>query len=177
VLDLVTQATTFDQAFAMACAACQRRVTTPDRLAEAMRRRKKLRWRAELATAIAEIGSGVRSLLEYKYVRDVERPHGIPQASRQARIALDGRTSYPDNLYDDYGLCVELDGREAHPDDRRWQDIRRANAVAETGVTTLRYSWSDIDRRPCRTAAQVGAVRSRGWLGSLRRCGPQCRVT
>jgi len=177
VLDLVAQAATFDKAFATACAACQRRVITPERLTEAMGRRKKLRWRAELASAIAEVRSGIHSLLEYKYVRDVERPHGIPQARRQARVVRDGRTSYLDNLYDDYGLCVELDGREAHPDDRRWLDIRRANAVAETGVTTLRYGWSDIDRRPCRTAAQVGAVlRSRGWLGSLRRCGPECAV-
>jgi len=178
VLDLVVQAATFDPAFAIACAACQRRLTTSGRLAEAMTRRKKMRWRAELTTAIAEIGSGVHSLLEYKYVRDVERPHGLPQANRQARITRDGRTSLLDNLYDDYGLCVELDGREAHPDDRRWLDIRRTNAVAETGITTLRYGWSDIDRRPCQTAAQVAAVlRGRGWLGSLRRCGPDCRLS
>jgi hypothetical protein len=90
VLDLVVQAAMFDAAFAIACAACQRRLTTPGRLAEAMSRRKKMRWRAELTAAIAEIGSGVHSLLEFKYVRDVERPHGLPQASRQARIARDG---------------------------------------------------------------------------------------
>jgi hypothetical protein len=177
VLDLVVQAATFDAAFAIACAACQRRLTTSGRLAEAMNKRKKMRWRAELTAAIAEIESGVHSLLEFKYVRDVERPHGLPQASRQARIARDGRSSFLDNLYDDFALCVELDGREAHPDDRRWMDIRRTNAVAETGTTTLRYGWSDIDRRPCQTAGQVGAaLRRRGWLGTLRRCGADCRL-
>ncbi len=177
VLDLVTQAATFDAAFAVACAACQRRRTTPGRLTEAMTRRKKMGWRADLGVALAEIGSGVHSVLEYKYVRDVERPHGLPQASRQARVARDGGNAFLDNLYDDYSLCVELDGREAHPDDQRWLDIRRSNAVAEEGITTLRYSWSDIDRRPCQTAGQVGAVlRHRGWTGSVRRCGPTCRL-
>jgi very-short-patch-repair endonuclease len=177
VLDLVNQATSFDAAFAVACAACQRRRTTPGRLTEAMTRCKKMRWRAELGVALAEIGSGVHSLLEYKYVRDVERPHGLPRATRQARVVRDGGSAFLDNLYDDYGLCVELDGREAHPDDRRWLDIRRSNAVAEEGITTVRYSWSDIDRRPCQTAAQVGAaLRRRGWTGSIRRCGPACRL-
>jgi len=93
VLDLVVEAATFDAAFAIACAACQRRLTTSGRLAEAMNKHKKMRWRAELSAAIAEIGSGVHSLLEFKYVRDVERPHGLPQASRQARSARDGRSS------------------------------------------------------------------------------------
>ena len=177
VLDLVTQAATFDAAFAVACAACQRRWTTPGLLTEAMTRRKKMRWRAELRVALAEIGSGVHSILEYKYVRDVERPHGLPQASRQARVVRDGGIALLDNLYDDYSLCVELDGRQAHPDDRRWLDIHRSNEVAEQGIATLRYSWSDIDRRPCQTAGQVGAaLRSRGWTGSVRRCGPGCRL-
>ena len=177
VLDLIAQAATFDAAFATACAACQRRLTTPSRLATAMTRRKKLRWRTELNVALAEISSGVHSLLEYKYVHYVERPHGLPQATRQARIAREGRNSFLDNLYDEYGLCVELDGKEAHPDDQRWLDIRRANAVAASGITTLRYGWSDIDRRPCRTSAQVAAVlRTRGWPGTLCRCGPGCRI-
>jgi hypothetical protein len=177
VLDLVAQAATFNPAFATACSACQRRLTTPGRLADAMNRRKKLRWRTELNVALAEISSGVHSLLEYKYVHDVERPHGLPQASRQARIVSGGRTSFLDNLYDEYRLCVELDGKEAHPDDQRWLDIRRANAVAANGITTLRYGWSDIDRRPCQTAVQVGAVlRTRGWPGPLRRCSATCDV-
>ncbi len=177
VLDLVAQAATFDAAFATACAACQRRLTTAGRLAAAMKSRKKLRWRNQLLTALAEINSGVHSLLEYKYVLDVERPHGLPQAIRQARITNGGRTSFLDNLYGEYRLCVELDGKEAHPDDQRWLDIRRANAAAASGITTLRYGWSDIDRRPCLTAFQVATgLQTRGWPGTLRRCGVSCRI-
>jgi very-short-patch-repair endonuclease len=177
VLDLAGQDRTFDAAFNPVCAACQRRLTTPDRLRTAMSRRKKMRWRPDLTEALAEIGAGAHSLLEYRYVRGVERRHGLPRSTRQARISHEGRTWFLDILYDDYGLCVELDGKEAHPDDQRWQDIRRANAVLEMGMTMLRYGWTDIDRRPCQTAAQVGTVlRNLGWRAAPRRCGPSCAV-
>jgi Transcriptional regulator, AbiEi antitoxin len=176
-LDLAHQAVTFDAAFNAVCAPCQRRLTTSDRLVRVMGNRKKMRWRAELTEALAEVGSGAHSMLEYRYVRRVERPHGLPRAIRQAKFSSGGRTYYLDNLYDGYELCVELDGAEAHPDHQRWQDIRRANAVVAIGVTTLRYGWTDVDGRPCRTAAQVAAVlASRGWPGSLRRCGSACRA-
>jgi hypothetical protein len=143
-----------------------------------MDRRPKLRWRSELAVAMADIGSGVHSLLEYRYVRDVERPHGLPTPLRQAKVVLDGRTRYLDDLYKDFGVCVELDGREAHPDDRRWLDRRRDNATAADGLVTLRYGWIDITSHPCETAAQIArTLRSRGWTGALRQCGPSCTAT
>jgi len=84
---------------------------------------------------------------------------------------------YLDNLYDDYGLCVELDGQEAHPDERRWLDIRRANAVTERGASSLRYGWTDVNCRACPTAFQVGnALARHGWPGPLQRCGPGCAI-
>ena len=175
VLDLVGQATSFDAAFAIACAACQRRRTTPARIRRAMDGRVKLRWRGDLAAALAEIGSGVHSLLEYRYVRYVERPHGLPAADRQAKVVIGRQTRYLDNLYRDFGVCVELDGRQAHPDDRRWLDMRRDNATAAGGLVTLRYGWTDIDARPCETAVQVGlALSARGWTRRMRPCGPRC---
>jgi very-short-patch-repair endonuclease len=177
VLDLAAQTAKFDTAFSAACAACQRRLTTADLLLSAMNSRKKLRWRAELTDALIDIGDGVHSLLEYRYARRVERPHQLPKAIRQARIVRGTRTWYLDNLYSDYGLCVELDGQEAHPEDRRWQDIRRDNAAATLGLTTLRYSWADVTRRPCQTAAQLAAVlRNGGWTGSPAPCGPTCPI-
>jgi very-short-patch-repair endonuclease len=177
LLDLAQQATTFDAAFSAYCAGCQRRLTTPSKLLHAMDGRKKMRWRTELAHALADIQAGVHSLLEYRYVRHVERPHGLPRARRQAGVPADGRSRYLDNLYDGYGLCVELDGREAHPDDRRWQDVRRTNAVTVRGITTLRYTWTDVNYRPCSTATQIGAALANlGWPGRLRPCGPTCPI-
>jgi very-short-patch-repair endonuclease len=177
VLDLVDAAGSFDAAFGMACAACQRRLTTSAHISEAMTRRGKLRWRDELTRALDQIGSGAHSLLEYRYLHRVERPHGLPAADRQARQSHNGRNRYLDNLYRDFGLCVELDGQQAHPDDQRWSDLRRINDITEHGLTILRYGWTDVDRRSCHVAAQVAAVlRNLGWLGQARPCGRACAV-
>ncbi|HET9894167.1 MAG TPA: type IV toxin-antitoxin system AbiEi family antitoxin domain-containing protein [Streptosporangiaceae bacterium] len=178
VLDLVHQATKFDTAFNVACVACQRGLTRPEILVQAMADRPKLRWRKELAQGLGDIGAGVHSLLEYRYLHSVERPHGLPAAVRQARVVADSRQRYLDNLYQDYLLCVELDGRQAHPDEQRRQDMQRMNAITQQGITTLRYCWADVDRRPCQTAAQIASLLHRlGWQGQPRQCGPACPVT
>lgn len=177
VLDLIELAATFDSAFGVLCAACQRRLTTPDRILAAMAKRARLRWRADVTAALGEISSGIHSVLEYRYVHRVERPHGLPAAARQVRVGADRRNRYLDNLYRDYRLCVELDGKQAHPDDQRWLEQQRANAITMQGVTMLRYAWIDVDQRPCETAAQVAATLSGlGWPGSARRCRPDCPV-
>jgi very-short-patch-repair endonuclease len=177
VLDLAELATTFDSAFAVVSASCQRRLTTCDRLLEAMGKRAKLRWRIDLAKALGDIADGVHSVLEYRYVNRVERPHGLPEAVRQVRVGADGQNRYLDNLYRDYHLCVELDGQQAHPDDRRWLDQGRANAITAQGMATLRYGWIEVDRRACEVAAQVAVVLcDRGWPGSQRPCGSGCPV-
>ncbi|MDA8323195.1 MAG: DUF559 domain-containing protein, partial [Actinomycetota bacterium] len=81
------------------------------------------------------------------------------------------------NHYERYSLCVETDGRAAHPDDRRWADTRRDNVLASTGITTMRYGWGDVASRPCEVADEIaGALASRGWAGLIRRCGPRCAV-
>lgn len=175
VLDLIDLATMFDSAFGVVSAACQRRLTTPARLLEAMGKRAKLRWRADLAIALREVSSGTHSVLEYRYVHRVERPHGLPAATRQVRVGVNGRNRYLDNLYRDYRLCVELDGQQAHPDDQRWLDQQRANTITAQGVVMLRYGWIEVDRRPCDTAAQVAAaLSSLGWPGPARSCRSDC---
>ncbi len=178
VLDLADLATTFDAAFGVVCAACQRRLTTPARISEVMRKRGRQRWRTDLAKALGEIAFGTHSLLEYRYVHRVERRHNLPAAAHQVRVDAGGRSRYLDNLYRDYGLCVELDGMQAHPDDQRWRDQCRINAITAQGMTTLRYGWADIDRRPCETAAQIAVVlRNLGWRGLAKPCDPVCAVS
>ena len=177
VLDLAAQATEFDAAFALVCAACQRRLTTTTKIAAAMSMRKKLRWRSELRQALGEVGGGTHSLLEYRYARYVERPHRPPAADRQAKIIAGQRSRYLDNLYPDYHLCVELDGQQAHPDDQRWQDLRRVNAIIAQGITVLRYGWTDITTRPCQVAGQIAVdLQDHGWTGRPRQCGPACAL-
>ena len=103
---------------------------------------------------------------------------GLPPARRQARRRHGSGHRYLDNLYEEYGLCVELDGNAAHPAEGRWRDTRRDNVNLVQGARTLRYGWPDVTEHRCRTAAEIAAVlRGQGWAGTLRRCGPSCTAT
>jgi hypothetical protein len=177
VLDLADTARTFEEALGWACAACGARLTTPQRIAEAINQRTRLCHRTALQLALGDITGGVHTILEYRYLRDVERPHGLPGAERQVRVVRGGRSEYRDVLYREYLVAVETDGRLAHPAEGQWRDVRRDNAAAADGIITLRYGWSDVISRSCAVAAEVGAVLARrGWPGPVRRCGPGCAV-
>jgi len=175
VLDLSGLAQSFDDAFGWVSAACASRLTTPDRILAAMSQRPRLRFRGQLQQALGDVAGGVHTVLEYRYLRDVERAHGLPEASRQVLAARGGRTEYQDVQYREYRVLVETDGRQAHPASARWRDAQRDNAAAALGLITLRYSWADVTLRACWVAEEVGQVlASRGWPGPLRRCGPRC---
>ncbi len=177
VLDLVHAARTEQDAVSWILRSCQRRLTTPGKLRVALLERDRLRWRGAAARALGDAGSGVHSALEHRYLRDVERPHGLPAGSRQVQVIRGKRNEYSDVRYRRYRVCVELDGRVAHPGDTRWLDIRRDNANAAEGVVTLRYSWADVTFRPCEVAAEVArALRRRGWAAGPSPCGPACAV-
>ena len=176
VLDLIQVAASFDEAYAWICRAVGRRRTTADRIRKAMETRKKMRWRREISVALGDADEGALSLLEYRYVHRVERPHGLPAAVRQARIGQRTGNRYLDNLYENYGVCAEVDGTAAHPADEQWHDKRRDNANLVGGIVTLRFGLFDLGDRRCETAAAVAAVlRARGWPGLPRPCSrPGC---
>jgi len=175
VLDLIAAARTFDDAYGWISAAVGRRLTTPELLGKALAARSRMRWRGWVTAALQDSAEGVHSPLERRYVHGVERAHGLPPAKRQARRRHGSRTRYLDNLYEEYGLCVEVDGGAAHPAEGRWRDTRRDNVNLVQGARTLRYGWPDVTEHRCRTAAEVAAaLRRQGWTGTLRRCGPGC---
>jgi hypothetical protein len=177
VLDLVELAQTFDAAFGWLSAACGRRLVTPGQLRDAVGCRAKMRWRDDVLVAVEEISDGVLSNLERGYLRNVERPHRLPAPQRQCRKRRGGRSAYLDNLYDDFGVAVELDGLASHPAESRWLDMRRDSFFASSGIITLRYCWADITTRPCEVAREVGLVlRQRGWTGALRACRASCEA-
>ena len=178
VLDLIQIAPDFDDAYGWICRAIGRRRTTAGRIRLAMDSRKKMRWRREIAAALSDANDGALSLLEYRYVRRVERPHGLPAASRQARIRQRTGNRYLDNLYEVYGVCVELDGTAAHPEDEQWRDKRRDNASLVSGIVTLRFGFPELGDHRCESAAYVAAVlRQRGWPGPAHPCPrPGCPV-
>ncbi len=174
-LDLISVASDFDAAFGWLCRATGQRMTTTARLRSAVLARTRMRWRQDILAALAEIGGGVHSNLERRYVLDVEHAHQLPAARRQAPMRRGSRSQYLDNLYEDQRVAVELDGRAAHPVHARWADIYRDNFFARYGIITLRYNWSDITGRPCQVAAEISEIlRQQGWPGSAQPCGPAC---
>jgi hypothetical protein len=177
VLDLVAKARTFDDAYGWISAGVGRRLTTAELLGQALATRSRIRWRPWITAALQDAADGVHSPLERNYVYGVERAHGLPTARRQARRRHGSGTRYLDNLYEGYGLCVELDGLAAHPAEGRWRDTRRDNANRVQGTETLRYGWPDATVHRCRTAAEIAAVLRRlGWQGTPHPCSPTCPV-
>lgn len=177
VIDLTQLAHSSDQAFHWLSRACGSRLTTADRLQMALTQRKQVRYRSELVSGLTAIANGVHSPLEYRYVRGVERPHKLPVAQRQAKITLGRAHRYLDNLYEEFGVAVELDGHAAHLVHDRWRDVHRDNAMTGAGIITLRYNWADVTQRACEVAAEIGVVLHRsGWAGHPRPCGPACRA-
>jgi len=173
VLDLAAAAGSLDSALSWMLRACAGRRTTPGKIGAAMLLRSRMRWRTELSEVLGLAADGVHSLLEFRYVNRVERPHGLPPGRRQRVVRRAGRRQYQDVDYEPYELVVELDGQAAHPEGLRWNDIRRDNANAAEGQLTLRYGWADVTERSCAVAAEVGATLARrGWAGALRRCVP-----
>ena len=176
VLDLTDVSPTVDAAFWWLSTACGRRLITPDQLMQAANSRRRMRWRADIVEGLTEIIDGVLSNLERQYLHNVQRRHGLPGPRRQVRRRRGTTSAYLDNLYEEFGLAVELDGLASHPAETRWQDIRRDNHFAGDGITTLRYNWADVTQRPCQVAAEVAsALRRRGWAGALRPCA-SCRA-
>jgi len=178
VLDLTQTAATFDDVCGWVTKAFARDVTDETRLRAAMKARARLRWRADLQELIAAAADGDHSVLEFRYDRDVERAHGLPEAHRQVPFTgPGGRRGRRDRVYEGYGIVVELDGRLAHPGENEWRDKARDNEAAMAGQQTLRYGWTDVKRHPCATAVQVAAVlRQHGWEGWPRPCSPGCPV-
>ena len=54
-------------------------------------------------------------MLEFRYHRDVERAHGLPESARQVPFTTPGgRRGRRDRVYEPFGVVIELDGRLAH---------------------------------------------------------------
>jgi hypothetical protein len=177
VLDLTQAAKNFDDVCGWVTGAFARDLTDQTRLRKAMKARTKLRWRADLGALLLAADGGDHSVLEFRYHRDVERAHRLPEPDRQ--VPFTGPEAGPgrrDRVYSEYGVVVELDGRLAHPAERQWRDKERDNAAAaDDGQQTLRYGWTHVRWKPCATAVEVAKVlRRRGWDGWPRTCSPGC---
>lgn len=176
-VDLAEAAQTADDVVGILCAAV-RAGTWPEEIMGVLALRARVRGRALLVELLSEVAEGVESPLERRYCHHVERRHGLPRATLQVRQRIGGRWIRADALYAGLGVRTELDGALAHPEGRTDRDTWRDNSVLIAhGEITLRYRWSHVVGSPCDVARQVEqALRSRGWPGRARACGPACPV-
>ena len=172
VLDLVAKAGTFEEAYSWISRALSKGLVTEHMLRRALAARTRIRWHTLLDEAIADADGGVHFPLERRYATSVERAHGLPQAQRQARRTINGKTHYKDNWYAEYRVCVELDGITYHPPEQTLLDKRRDNVnLAVDDARTFRFTLVDVTERACASATMVAVALTRGgWTGHPHPC-------
>jgi len=174
ILDIVGIAPTVDHAAAVIAEACQTGRINPTEILAALTTRGRLRHGRSLRPILTDVAAGSHSLLELRYLRDVERRHALPTGDRQRAIDRE----FTDVHYHGFGLDVELDGRLHLVPHQRWRDLDRDNRATLRAETTLRYGWFDITNRPCQAAVQVLSVLRRT-IPDLpaRPCSVSCPLT
>lgn len=149
--------------------ACQRELTTPDRLRRRMGERPRQAQRRMLSTILDDVAGGSTSRLEWEYLTHVERRHGLPPSVRQHRVR--GTSHLCDCGYPQFGLVIELDGFAFHHGSRAFRDAERDNAYVLQGLAALRFGWPDVLGDPCLVARQVAEMLIRlGWTGTFTPC-------
>jgi len=148
LVQVASRARAEDDAIAVLADACQERRTTASRLLAELHERERVPHRRLLAAALADVAVGAMSPLEARYLRHVERAHGLPAGGRQRLIRPGRSPAYRDVEYAGLRTLVELNGRLGH----EW--------AAEV--------WDDLDR-------DLHAA-TRGWTGRPHACGPACVV-
>jgi hypothetical protein len=167
-----------DGALAVVARGLQKRLVSASGLASELAARGRHPHGRLLREVLADLDDGAHSAAEVRYVRDVERAHGLPGGARQ-QSGRSGPARVHDTVYEVFGVVVEVDGRLGHEGwENRVRDGRRDRLAAGEGRFTTRVFWTDVAVTPCRTAAEVGAVlRARGWPGRPHRCGrTECAV-
>jgi len=153
----------------------------PGRLRHVMDVRRPRRYRRPLLDAVTMLEDGVDSALEARYAVDVEDAHGLPRATRQAVVTVDGRARYEDCLYrlPRGEVLVRLDGWRYHSDRRvALVDRRRDNAAEAAGRSRLSFGWEEVSGTPCLVADEVAdALRRCGWAGPATVSNCPCRGT
>lgn len=178
VLQVASAARDDAAAIAVISDVCKSRRTTVSHLLSELQVRARLPRRTFLLEVLEDVGTGVHSVLEHRYVTRVERAHGLPVAHRQRR-GDNGRggATWRDADYLGGLLVVELDGRLGHEwAEDRWADFARDVAAAIDGALTLRLGWRQV-LEPCRVADGLARLLRRlGWSGRPRPCAAGCPV-
>ncbi|WP_051366873.1 DUF559 domain-containing protein [Hamadaea tsunoensis] len=138
-------------------AAITGRLTTADRLAEAVSRSPHLAGRAALVDLVGRLAAGCHSPLEI-FGADVVFA-GLSGARRQVPVIAGGRRYYLDLYLSGERIDIELDGASWHSSAaQRENDMRRDAALAAQGILVVRFSYRRLVNEPRRVRAEVEEI-------------------
>jgi very-short-patch-repair endonuclease len=101
------------------------------------------------------------SVLEIAFARLVRR-EGLPEPVYQLWVEVAGQRYRIDAAWPDVMLAVEVDGWETRKTYRAFQsDTDRQNAITLAGWAFIRFTWTDVVRRPAYVAGQIAEALAR----------------
>ncbi len=149
VLDVAGDGSTTD-ALSVVARAVQKDLVAVAELRQELALRPGHRYGRVLRPALGDVEDGGESGAELLYIRDVERAHGLPTATRQSPSDR-GRRRFHDHEYEEWGLIVEVDGRLGH---EQWSDpSATASATGSCSGTLARRLACSGSTSPCTRAA------------------------
>ena len=136
-------------------AALRRRRTTPAELGASVALGRGRRGQARARRAVAEVADNPWSPSE-RSVQKLFREAGIVGWRANYPVAVRGGVRYPDFLFEDIKLILEIDGREHHGSREAFEaDRRRQNQLVEAGWTILRFTATQVTEQPGELIALV----------------------
>lgn len=145
-------------------AAVNGRLTTAQRVGDALAAAPKLTARAELRGLLAKLAAGCRSALEIWGDEQVFVTQGMPAFARQVPVRLDNYTTYLDVYHEQTRVNFELDGASVHGGPQQREiDLRRDAALAARGILVVRFSHARLTRESQAVRREILTIlRNRG---------------
>jgi very-short-patch-repair endonuclease len=152
---------------AVLAAGVQQGLVLPGHLTGELDRNRRVHRRKLMSETISDIAGGCGALSELDFLRNVIRPHRLPEPDRQVPRADEaGRRRWLDAVWEKARLIVEVDGA-GHADILQyWKDMDRDNQQKLSGYDTLRYASFAVRYHADYVAGQIRQV--------LRDRGMQC---
>jgi hypothetical protein len=143
--------------------AVQQRKASPAELHDAAVGVRRHIRRGLLASVIAELAGGVRSLNELDVARAM-RTRGLPEPTRQRLLRRPSGHQYLDADFPDYDITLEIDGPQHEEPETQLDDLVRDVGLATDGRTVVRIpmvAWRLGEARVL--DALEGLFTARGW--------------
>ncbi len=136
-----------------------------------MAEQPRVRARRKLLALVALAETGVTSYLEHHVTTRVFPPSRYPELTWQYRVMARGKVRYLDGYCERAHLALEFDSYEHHAGEQnRLRDLERDAELATLGISTIRFTYSDLMNRPawCRAIYET-ARNARGyeWNGGV----------